>query len=460
MGQDILGNPVTSETAAVLAGVDAFVESMLAYEARAVDVIAVADAHPDACLINAYAAILHLLAETPDAPTKALPYLRKAQAVVDLVSRREASIVSFVAAWLEDDLPRATALGESVLRDHPRDLLMLKLLHYHAFNQGRFTDMLRLAQGVAAANADVAYLHGMLAFAYEQCHLLDAAEASARRALVLKAKEPWAQHALAHVMLTQGRIAEGAAFLDGVREGWTGLNSFMLTHLWWHLALFRLSQGCDAAVLDIYDQHCWGVAKDYSQDQIGAVSLLARLELAGLSIGDRWRDLGAYLAARKADTLQPFLSLQYLYGLARAGRPEADDLHAAIRDRTRTAPDYARETWAEIALPIADALITHARGDYEPAVRQLTPVLPRLADIGGSHAQRDLFDLILLDALIKSGRFARAQQVLELRRAADPGNVPVNRQLAHVYAALGLPKASAEAAARVRSADALSRGAA
>lgn len=460
MGQDLLGNPVTSETPAVLAGIDTFVEGMLAYEARAANVIAVADAHPEAGLINAYAAILHLLAEMPDASVKALPYLRKAQAIAPSVSGREASIINFVAAWLDDDLPKATAIGEAVLVDHPRDLLMLKLLHYHAFNQGRFADMLRLAQGGAAANADVAYLHGMLAFAYEQCHLLEAAEASARRALALRPREPWAQHALAHVMLTQGRIAEGAEFLEGVRQGWVGLNSFMLTHLWWHLALFRLSQGYDATVLDIYDQHCWGVAKDYSQDQIGAVSLLARLELAGLSIGDRWRDLGAYLAARKADTLQPFLSLQYLYGLARAGRPEADELHAAIRDRAASAPAYARETWAEIALPIADGLIAHARGDDERAVRQLTPVLPRLADIGGSHAQRDLFDLILLDAVIKSGRFARAQQLLELRRAMDPGNVPVNRQLAQVYAALGLPEVSAEAAARARPRDGLRRGAA
>jgi len=460
MGQDFLGNPVTSETPAVLAGIDTFVEGMLAYEARAADVIAVADAHPDAGLINAYAAALHLLAETPDASAQALPYLRKAQAVAPSVSGREASIIDFVAAWLDDDLPKATAIGEAVLAEHPRDLLMLKLLHYQAFNQGRFADMLRLAQGVAAANADVAYLHGMLAFAYEQCHLLGVAEASARRALALRAREPWAQHALAHVMLTQGRIAEGADFLESVRQGWVGLNSFMLTHLWWHLALFRLSQGDDAAVLDIYDQHCWGVAKDYSQDQIGAVSLLARLELAGLSIGDRWRDLGAYLAARKADTLQPFLSLQYLYGLARAGRPEADELHAAIRDRAQSAPVYAWETWAEIALPIADGLIAHARGAYEQAVRQLTPVLPRLADIGGSHAQRDLFDLILLDAVIKSGRFARAQQLLELRRATDPDNVPVNRQLAQVYAALGLPEVSAEAAARARPREGLCRGAA
>ena len=98
----------------------------------------------------------------------------------------------------------------------------------------------------------------MAAFAYEQCHLLEEAELAARTALEMRRKEPWAQHALAHVLLTRGRIDEGARLLESFRDTWTGLNSFMLTHLWWHLALFYLSQGRAAAVLEIYDRECWG----------------------------------------------------------------------------------------------------------------------------------------------------------------------------------------------------------
>ena len=110
--------------------------------------------------------------------------------------------------------------------------------------------MLRVALKVGAANGDVPYAHGMTAFGYEQCHLLDEAESSARTALAMRRKEPWAQHALAHVLLTRGRMDEGALFLEGVADTWSGLNSFMLTHIWWHLALFYLSQGRDAEALD------------------------------------------------------------------------------------------------------------------------------------------------------------------------------------------------------------------
>jgi hypothetical protein len=191
--------------------------------------------------------------------------------------------------------------------------------------------MLRMALAALPAAGDVPYLHGMLAFAWEQCHLLAQAEAAARHAIHLRRKEPWAHHALAHVMLTQGRIREGQAFMADVSDTWTGLNSFMVTHNWWHQALFALELDDHAEALRLYDTQVWGVVKDYSQDQINAVSLLARLELAGVDVGERWHDVATHLAARVQDHVLPFLDLQYLYGLARAGRPEADTLLGSRR---------------------------------------------------------------------------------------------------------------------------------
>jgi len=278
--------------------------------------------------------------------------------------------------------------------------------------------------------------------------LLDEAERAAHAALERRRKEPWAQHALAHVMLTRGLIDEGDRFLGSVADTWTGLNSFMITHLWWHKALFNLSQGRFAAVLEIYDRHCWGIAKEYSQDQIGAVSLLARIEIAGVDVGTRWHDLGRYLAARAHDTVLPFLTLQYLYGLTRAGRGEAAMLLETVRDAARNAPAHAREVWRDVALPACEGIYAYARGEYARAWRHLSPAMPRIIETGGSHAQRDLFDLILLDTAIKSGRTVAAQQLLELRRYSDPDGVPVNRALGAVYTDLGLPALAAQARAR------------
>ena len=196
-----------------------------------------------------------------------------------------------VHAWVQGDMLRAIALHEEQAKECPRDLASLKLGQYHLFNVGDSPGMLRIALAALPAAGDVAYLHGMLAFAWEQCHLLEQAEAAALQAISMRRKEPWAHHALAHVMLTQGRIREGHAFLADVSSTWTGLNSFMVTHNWWHQALFALELDQHAEVLQLYDRQVWGVAKEYSQDQVNAVSLLARLELAGVDVGDRWQDV-------------------------------------------------------------------------------------------------------------------------------------------------------------------------
>ena len=254
---------------------------------------------------------------------------------------------------------------------------------------------LTLALAALPAAADVPYLHGMAAFGYEQCHLMREAEASARQAIAMRRKEPWAHHALGHVMLTEGRLAEGLDFMQGVSDSWTGLNSFMVTHNWWHQALFAIEQQDHDAALHLYDTQVWGVAKDYSQDQVNAVSLLARLELAGVHVADRWQDVAGYLATRLDDQVLPFLDVQYLYGLARAQRPEADALLLNIEHQPGA-------LWQMVAAPTARGLLAHARGDYARAAQELGRALPRMTEIGGSHAQRDLFTRIHRDALARS----------------------------------------------------------
>lgn len=434
---DSLGNSVTLQHAASLAALNDFVEGFIASEARAIAPLAFADSD-NSPLMQACCAALHMFAESPDAADNARPYIKHALASPIAATPREQRFVQAVKAWVDGDIPRAIALHEEQAREHPRDLASLKLGQYHLFNRGDSPGMLRMALAALQAAGDVPYLHGMLAFAWEQCHLLAQAEAAARHAIHLRRKEPWAHHALAHVMLTQGRIREGRAFLADVSDTWTGLNSFMVTHNWWHQALFALELDDHAEVLRLYDTQVWGVVKDYSQDQINAVSLLARLELAGVDVGDRWQDIGGHLAARTADHVLPFLDMQYLYGLARAGRPEADVLMRNIEAHAVKALPDDRGAWQHVALNASRGLLAHARGDWSHAVDALGQALPRLVEIGGSHAQRDLFAQVHLDALARSGRLSGAQHLLQQAVNSQPESRRLKRQAAQVYAALGL----------------------
>jgi predicted Zn-dependent protease len=445
---DYLGNPLTAESDATVAGIDDFVGGFLGYEERIVRVLDAANADSGSCLANAYAGWLWMLLEAPEAPARAAPCLLRAERAAPAATRREQQATALLRAWMDDEVAAATRIAERILEESPRDLAVLKLHQYFDFNRGLCPDMLRVAQGALARAGDVPQLHGMLAFAYEQCHLLDDAESAGRTALRMLPREPWAQHALAHVLLSRGRVREGISFLESVRGTWTGLTSFMYTHNWWHLALFYISEGRFAAALEAYDAHCWARDKTYSQDQVGAVSLLARLELAGCDVGARWQALGEYLKLRSADTVQPFLTMQYLYGLARAGRPEADALLAAVREHALAARPALRAAWEEVALPACEGLLAHARGDYLTTRGRLGPTLLRMLETGGSHAQRDLFEQIYLDSLLRSGQGVAAQQLLERRRAFEPDGVPLNRTLARLYTELGLSGEATRAARR------------
>ncbi len=436
---DSLGNAVTLADAASLGPLNDFVEGFIACEARVANVLQVAetDASP---LVQACCAALHMFAESGDASRNAAPFIDAARRSPIMASEREMRFVEAVAAWVAGDVPRAIALHEEQAREHPRDLASLKLGQYHLFNLGNSPGMLRLALAALPAAADVPYLHGMAAFGWEQCHLLAQAEAAARRAIDMREKEPWAQHALAHVMLTQGRIGEGLDFMRAVSGQWTGLNSFMVTHNWWHLALFALELDDAETVLALYDRRVWGVVKEYSQDQIGAVSLLARLEIAGVNVGDRWQDVADHLALRLDDHVQPFLDLQYLYGLARAGRAGAPMMLARIESFAGTAPSWSRTAWQQVAVPAARGLLAHAQGDWDGAMEGLGRALPHLQTIGGSHAQRDLFEQLHLDALVRAGQWAGAQHLLQQRANASPQSLRLQRQLRPIYAALGMPE--------------------
>lgn len=436
---DSLGNPLTLQDASSRQAVNDFVEGFIACEARAVNVLqAQGDTSP---IVQACCAALHMFAESAEAPSNARPFIDQAQARATNASEREQRFVAAIAAWVDGDLPRAIALHQEQARLHPRDLASIKLGQYHLFNRGDSPGMLRLALQALPAAAEVPYLHGMLAFGWEQCHRLPEAEAAARHAIALCRKEPWAHHALAHVMLTQGRIREGIDFMASVSDTWTGLNSFMVTHNWWHQALFMLEQDRHAEVLALYDQQVWGVVKEYTQDQINAVSLLARLELAGVDVGPRWADVADHLTLRLADHVQPFLDLQYLYGLGRAGRMDAARTlqnNIAAHAATRTEA-HERTVWQQVCMPAAHGLMAHAQGDWATAAQQLGVALPRLVEIGGSHAQRDLFHQIWLDALQRNGQWAAVQNVLQPLCNAYPQSRRLARQMRQVNQGLGLP---------------------
>lgn len=382
------GIAVGTHSAVVTAMVHGFEEEVLNYGSDAAVVLEAAALDPDCATAQAYAAALHLFRTTREGHGRAAPFIA---AALRLGGRnaRERQLVTAVAAWAADDLDASTEALAFAIAEDANDLFAVKLLQYLRFARGDAGGMLAAIDGVIDHHRDDARAHGMRAFALDQCGRHAAAEAAALLAIEI-APDPWAHHALAHVMDSQGRHGEGRRWMRDHADAWEGCTSFLYTHNWWHAALFHLALGDADGALDLYHGRVWGVRKDYAQDQINAISLLARLELHGIDVGDRWQELADYVRPRCRDALDGFLDLHYVYALARAGAKT--DVTALLGARRMAALRGAPHD--RFALAAATGLAAFASGRRGEAARRLDKVAPSLVLLGGSTVQRALFTLV------------------------------------------------------------------
>lgn len=429
MDSDGQGLAVATDRPESIAAIDTFVAAALAYGTDYQPILTAAEADPGCVMTGSLAASLMMWMETGQSPQLAQPYLDRCRAGLAAVEAREKLWFQATEAWVGGDIAAALAALEQITECWPRDVFAMKLAQYHYFNLGWPEKMLAVCQKALPANQENGYLYGCLAFALEQTHDLAAAEAAGRRAVEINRTDPWAHHAVAHVMETQGRIGEGVAWMEELSDTWSGCNSFMLGHNWWHTALFHLDFGDARRVRQIHDQFVWGLDKTYSQDQASSASLLWRMELRGIDVGERWADLADHVQGRIHEHVQPFLDLHYLYALARAGRDaRVDEMLTSLAAHAAKAPDLVRPAWSEVALPAARGVTAHAHGAYEMAYADLGAAIPRLQEIGGSHAQRDLFVQTWLDTLLRTNRGGQVVEILEARAKARP-NVPYGYDL-------------------------------
>ncbi len=431
MLKDYRGLEVTTDSEEAITAINEFAEQLLGYGNRAEIILKGVEADPNGVMTNAHAAALHLFAESADAPRQAAPYLETAKKYLKTATERERLYVGAIDAWAKGNIDRAIAHHEEIAREFPRDVVSVQIAQYHYFNLGDNYGLLQLIEKVLPANQENHYIHGMLAFGLEQCHRLPEAEAAGRKATGMNRHDPWAHHAVAHVMETQGRLDEGIAWMESLADVWEECGTFY-THNWWHTALYYLDKEDVAKAVEIYDTHIWGRAdREYSQCQIDAISMLLRLELRGVDVGHRWQEIANYLSGRIHEHVLPFLDLQYIYALARTAQDDSvTEMLDSIQAYAKTAKPYLQPAWTEVAVPAAKGMVAHARGDWAIAATQLGSVLPRLHEIGGSHAQRDLFEQVYLDALIRAEKNHQARQLLE-KRAAARHNIPsIQRGLA------------------------------
>lgn len=332
--------------------------------------------------------------------------VQAAEALTATANDREQRHIAAARAWLEGEFAQANRLYGDIVVDYPRDILALQAAHITDFLLGQ-SGMLRdrVAQVLPHWNADVpgfSYVLGMHAFGLEETQLYGQAEERGRFALEVNRRNPWAIHAVAHVMEMQGRVESGIEWLRGRIDDWSHDN-MMAVHNWWHLALFHLELGDTARVLELYDSAIRRTASDMALDLIDASAMLWRLHLRGVDVGNRWAAIADAWEARGAAGLYAFNDVHAAMAYLGDDRPQPfSALMAAMRRAAAGSGTNAAMT-REVGLPVVQALFAFEACDYDATVDCLIPTRMIAHRFGGSHAQRDILNLTLMEAALRGG---------------------------------------------------------
>lgn len=393
--RDAQGLIVTGGDGDCVAEIDRFADSFLRRGQGLDAILPVADAAPHCVMAQAYAAAYHLLADTRAGLSASKQYLDRASAHLWRAEEREGLLVTALKA-LADECPRTADAAFSALgRVAPQDLASAYLAHLHFLNFGEFDRMADLARHIVAANPNNPFALGMASFALEQQGDLKAAEKAGLAACARDPRQPWAHHALGHVYASMGRVEQGVLIMSEYSPTWRGCGSSMYTHNWWHLMLLELASGETGRVLAAYDRHIAGEVKKSLSSYVNAVSMLARLELKGVDVGDRWQILADEAAAHQNDHVLTFVDLHHALAFSRAGRQDAlAALTAGVEAQAAKAGPEQRVMWRQAGIPLVRALAAYGCGAWYDAAPLFTAGLPFLAAVGGSSAQRALFQMI------------------------------------------------------------------
>ena len=383
---------------------------------------------PDFVLGQVFRAIaLYVLAERRF-EVMARPSLEAAEALIDKANDREQGLIRAARSLLDGRWQEACARFDDVLVRYPRDAFALQSAHLMDFFQG---DALNLRNRVArvlpswsADDAGYSYVLGMYAFGLEECNQYVDAEEYGRRALEIDPRDPWSVHAVTHVMEMQGRLDDGVEFLESRTADWAPDNGFAY-HNWWHLCLFYLDQGDVARVLQIFDEQIEPEAGSFAMGLVDITALLWRLKLLDVDVkarlaaaADRW--------AAHLDAEGGFYAFNDFHAALAFAGADRVDLLEQVKAQAERAQQDGTPTNAQmetlVGVPLVNGIHDYASGRFAEAMTTLAAVRDGANRFGGSHAQRDLISLTLIDAAVRAGERSAAQHFLNEREMFKPAS--------------------------------------
>ena len=240
-----------------------------------------------------------------------------------------------------------------------------------------------------------------------------------QRALDLRPRNANAVHALSHAMYEGGASTEAEELIAGWLPSYDR-SGILHGHIAWHAALAALEHGDAERALAIYGEHVQpsvstGNAVNIVSD---TASFLWRLQAYGHAVPEGlWRAAAAYATPSFPHAGFAFADMHM--ALLAAATADKDALERRVSALLGMI-EAGTLTAGSVVPAICRAALAFANEDYAGCVRILEPVASEVVRVGGSGAQRELMDDMLLLALMRSGNTTKAGLLLDRRLHRRP----------------------------------------
>ncbi|MBS3669998.1 tetratricopeptide repeat protein [Vreelandella boliviensis] len=241
------------------------------------------------------------------------------------------------------------------------------------------------------------------------------------RSLSIRLNNANGVHALSHVMYESGSGKEASELIkewlpDYDRSG------ILHGHIAWHWALAELERGNADQALTVYSQYVAppvsaGVPLNVISD---AASFLWRLKVYGHNVPEGlWNEATTYSSGYFQQPGFPFADVHMAMLATATGKNEL--VEQRIKALSEMVEDDVLPA-GRVVPTICQAIRSFAEEDYKGCMELLEPVAGEVVRIGGSSAQRDIFEDTLLVALIRNGETLKAQTLVDHRLHRRPSS--------------------------------------
>jgi tetratricopeptide (TPR) repeat protein len=346
----------------------------------------------------------------------------RARSLAARTTKRERQHVEIIASAIEGQPKAALAAAEQHLDEFPRDALVLSILlgafGLYAFSGRVDHDAARVAicERHARHYGQDWWFLTYLGWSHTEAGNHGAGRTITELALSLRRENGNAAHALSHALYEQGDTAAGRTFLADWLPTYDPAG-FLNGHLSWHFALLALGSDEVDKALEIYQERIRPTVS--GQPPLpplnvftDSASLLWRLSLAGKAgLEPHWRDVANY-----SDRMFPRAGVHFAdvhWALVSVATQSADfDQRLAELETLQASGKLAP---GQLVIELCRGIRAFANGDYEATILAFEPLMPLITKIGGSHAQRDLYEDTYIVACLRSGRPDKARLIIDRR---------------------------------------------